>query len=80
MAKDEKMLFFIQFILKDNLDLYERQQSSDTFRNILSLINAHVRVRDPHSIVLLQELAHFTDTRIATTAVTALGNFYHGPC
>ena len=67
----------LQFILKGNLDLYERQQSSDTFRNILSLINAHVRVRDPHSIVLLQELAHFTDTRIATTAVTALGNFYN---
>jgi len=67
----------LKFLLKDTLDQYEQQQSSDIFRNILSLVNAHVRVRNPHSILLLEELAHSKDIRIATTAITALGNFYN---
>ena len=67
----------LKFLLKDTLDQYEQQQSSDIFRNILSLVNAHVRVRDLHSIILLEELAHSKDIRIATTAITALGNFYN---
>jgi hypothetical protein len=69
----------LRFILKEALDLYVQHQSSDNFRNILSLVNAHVRVRDPHAVVLLEELAYSKDTRIATTVITALGNFYNEP-
>lgn len=69
----------LKFLLKDTLDQYEKQQSSDIFRNLLSLVNAHVRVRNPYSIVLLEELAYSKDIRIATTAITALGNFYNEP-
>jgi len=67
----------LKFLLKDTLDQYEQQQSSDIFRSILSLVNAHVRVRDPQSILILEELSHSKDIRIATTAITALGNFYN---
>ncbi|MBE0525902.1 MAG: HEAT repeat domain-containing protein, partial [Candidatus Thorarchaeota archaeon] len=66
----------LEFILKDALDQYEKQPSSENFRIFLSLVSIHVRVRTPESIILLEELAHSKDTRIATTAITALGNFY----
>lgn len=67
----------LEFILKDALDQYEKQPSSDNFRIFLSYVNIHVRVRTSESIILLEELAHSKDTRIATTAITALGNFYN---
>ncbi len=67
----------IKFLLKDNLDQYEQQRSSDNFREILLLTNAHVRIRNPQSIMLLEELAYSKNIRIATTAITALGNFYN---
>ena len=67
----------LEFILKDALDQYEKQSSSDNFRIFLSYVNIHVRVRTPESIMLLEELAHSKETRIATTAITALGNFYN---
>ncbi|TFG97966.1 HEAT repeat domain-containing protein [Candidatus Thorarchaeota archaeon] len=68
--------YTLEFILKDALDQYEKQPSSENFRIFLSLVSIHVRVRTPESIILLEELAHSKDTRIATTAITALGNFY----
>jgi len=67
----------LKFMLENNLDDYENSQSSSAFRNILSCVNAHVRVRTPESTVLFENLAHSKDNRIATTAITALGNFYN---
>ena len=67
----------LKTILENYLDSYETSESSSTFREILSCVNAHVRVRTPESILLLETLVHFKDTRIATTAITALGNFYN---
>lgn len=67
----------LEFMLKDVLDQYEEQPSSDNFRTFLLYVNIHVRIRAPESIILLEELAHSKDTRIATTAITALGNFYN---
>ena len=66
----------IKFILEEALDQYEKTPSSSNFREVLSCVNAHVRIRTPESIMLLEELAHSKDTRIATTVITALGNFY----
>lgn len=67
----------LKFMLENILDHYEDSQSSSAFRNVLSCVNAHVRVRTPESIMLLENLTHSNDNRIATTAVTALGNFYN---
>ena len=67
----------LKFMLENFLDHYEDSQSSSAFRNILSCVNAHVRVRTPESTMLLENLAHSKDNRIATTAITALGNFYN---
>ena len=67
----------LKFMLENILDHYEDSQSSSAFRNVLSCVNAHVRVRTSESIMLLENLTHSKDNRIATTAVTALGNFYN---
>ena len=67
----------LKFMLENILDYYEDSQSSSAFRNVLSCVNAHVRIRTPESTMLLENLAHSKDTRIATTAITALGNFYN---
>jgi hypothetical protein len=67
----------LKFMLENTLDCYEDSQSSSAFRNILSCVNAHVRVRTPESVMLLENLAHSKDTRIATAAITGLGNFYN---
>ena len=62
--------------LQNSLDQYITSQSSAAFREILTCINAHVRVRTPESVILLEEIAQSKDIRISTTAITALGNFY----
>ncbi len=67
----------LKSILEESLDHYEKHSSSTTFRNVLACVNAHIRVRTSESISLLEELAHSKDTRIATTTITALGNFYN---
>ena len=67
----------LKSILEESLDYYEKHSSSTNFRKVLTCVNAHIRVRTSDSILLLEELAHSKDTRIATTTITALGNFYN---
>lgn len=67
----------LKSILEDALDHYKKHSSSTNFRNVLTYVNTHVRVRTSESIIPLEELAHSKDTRISTTAITALGNFYN---
>jgi len=67
----------LKSILEESLDHYEKNSSSTNFRKVLACVNAHIRVRTSESILLLEELAHSKDTRIATTTITALGNFYN---
>jgi len=67
----------LKFLLEDALDYYENSQSSSAFRKVLSCVNAHIRVRTPESVMLFENLAHSKDTRISTTAIAALGNFYY---
>jgi hypothetical protein len=69
--------YTFKFLLESALDHYQDSQSSSVFRNILSCVNAHVRLRFPESTMLLETLTHSGDSRIATTAITALGNFYN---
>ena len=67
----------LKSILEESLDHYEKNSSSTNFRKVLACVNAHIRVRTSESILLLEELARSKDTRIATTTITALGNFYN---
>jgi len=67
----------LKSLLEGSLDHYEKNVSSTNFRKVLACVNAHIRVRTSESISLLEELAHSKDTRIATTTITALGNFYN---
>ncbi len=67
----------LKSILEEALDHYEKHSSSSNFRKVLKCVNAHIRVRTSESILLLEELTLSKDTRIATTTITALGNFYN---
>jgi hypothetical protein len=67
----------LKSILEESLDQYKKHSSSTNFRKVLTCVNAHIRVRTSESILLLEELAHLKNTRIATTTITALGNFYN---
>jgi hypothetical protein len=67
----------LKSMLEEVLDIYAKDSSSENYRQVLYLINTQVRVRMLDSIQLLEGLAYHQDTRIATVAITALGNYYH---
>ncbi|TFG35053.1 HEAT repeat domain-containing protein [Candidatus Thorarchaeota archaeon] len=67
----------IEAIVKESLDHYEREQTSQRYRDFLAGIYAHVRIRSIESVSLMEQFAQSDNPRIATTAITALGNFYH---
>ena len=67
----------IKTILEEALDHYLHEPTSEKYRNVLTGINAHIRIRTIDSIGFLEHLAQSDNLRIATTAITALGNFYH---
>lgn len=64
-------------MLEESLDCYEKDSTSEKYRNILAGINTHVRIRAIDSISFMEQLAQSENSRIATAAITALGNFYH---
>lgn len=67
----------LRFMLEEALDIYTKNSLSKSYRRIVNLIHMHIRVRTIDSIELLERLAFLKDNRIATVAITALGNFYH---
>ena len=67
----------LRFMLQDVLDIYTKDPSSENYRRVLDLIHMHVRVRTIESLQLLEGLTFLKDNRIATVAITALGNLYH---
>jgi hypothetical protein len=67
----------IRFLLEEVLNLYAEEPLSDRYRQVLNLINAHVRIRTEDSIQLLESLTALKDIRIISVAITALGNFYN---
>jgi hypothetical protein len=67
----------LRFILQKALDDYNTEPSSDKYRQVVNLIHMHVRIRTPDSIQFLESLMGLKDLRIATAAITALGNYYN---
>jgi hypothetical protein len=67
----------LRFLFEEVLDLYTKEPLSDRYRQILNLIHMHVRIRTLDSIQLLESLMSLKDIRIASVAITALGNYYN---
>ena len=64
-------------LLDEALSTYDDSSSTTGYRNILDCINAHISVRDVESVLVLEKSSRIKNTRIATTAVLAIGNFYN---
>ena len=64
-------------LLDDAFSAYLDTTSTAGYKVLLDLINAHIAVRDVESILVLEKLAQMKNSRIATTAILAIGNFYH---
>jgi hypothetical protein len=64
-------------LLDETISQYKNSQSTTDFKKILQYINAHIAVRAIDSVVVLEKTSRMVDTRIATMAIIAIGNFYH---
>ncbi|MFW9794875.1 MAG: hypothetical protein ACFFEE_11260 [Candidatus Thorarchaeota archaeon] len=64
-------------LLDEALITYDDSSSTTSYRNILDCINAHISVRDVESVLVLEKFSRMKDSRIATTAILAIGNFYN---
>lgn len=64
-------------LLDEASSAYEDVSSTTGYKEILDYINAHISVRDVESILALEKSSQMKNTRIATTAILAIGNFYH---
>lgn len=67
----------LNYLLRCAIDDYKSTKSSQSYRKLLSLIRDHVAIRVLDSAILLNELAWESDPRLATPAISALGNYYH---
>jgi len=64
-------------LLDEALSAYENSSSATGYKEILNHINAHIAIRNVESILALEKSSQMKNTRIATTAILAMGNFYH---
>jgi hypothetical protein len=64
-------------MLYGSLALYQTEESSDSYRELVQEIGNHVIVRALESVPMLGKLSRTEDTRISTLAIAALGSFYH---
>jgi phosphomevalonate kinase len=64
-------------LLDEASSAYEESSSISDYKEILDYINAHISVRNVESILVLEKSSQMKNTRIATTAILAIGNFYH---
>jgi hypothetical protein len=64
-------------LLDQSSSVYEDSSSTISYKEMLDCINAHISVRNIDSIISLEKSSKMKNTRIATTATLALGNFYH---
>jgi hypothetical protein len=67
----------LNVLLDEASSLYKDSQSAAGFKEILHSINAHIAVRTLSSLIALEKTSQMTNTRIATLAILAIGNFYH---
>jgi hypothetical protein len=64
-------------LLDETLSIYNNSSSTAGYKKILDCINAHISVRDVESLLVLEKSSRNKNTRIATTAILAIGNFYN---
>ena len=64
-------------LLDETSSTYEESASTTDYKKIIDCINAHISIRDIDSALSLEKSSQMKNTRIATTAILALGNFYH---
>jgi len=64
-------------LLDESITQYNNAQSSTGFNLILNHIKAHIAVRDIESVLVLEKASRINDTRVATMAIMAIGNFYN---
>jgi len=56
---------------------YKDSSFTINYKELLACINAHISVRNIDSILSLEKSSKMKNTRITTTAILAIGNFYH---
>lgn len=64
-------------LLDEASSAYADSSSTIGYKEILSYINAHISIRNVESVLVLEKSSQMKNTRIATTAILAIGNFYH---
>jgi hypothetical protein len=64
-------------LLDEASSSYEKSSSTTDYKKTLKCINAHISVRDIESVLVLEKSSQMKNTRIATTAILAIGNYYH---
>jgi hypothetical protein len=64
-------------LLNEASSAYKNSSSTAGYKEILNYINAHISIRNVESILALEKSSQMKNTRIATTAILAIGNFYH---
>ena len=64
-------------LLDEASSTYEDSSSTEGYKEILDNIRAHISVRSVESVLVLEKSSQMKNTRIATTAILAIGNFYH---
>jgi hypothetical protein len=70
-------LLTLNYLLRSAIDEYKSTESSQSYRRLLSSIRDHVAIRMLESAIILNEMTSEKDTRVATPAIGALGNYYH---
>ena len=70
-------ILLLNTLLDEALSTYENSPSATGYKEILNHINAHISIRNVESILALEKSSKMKNTRIATTAILAMGNFYH---
>ena len=64
-------------LLDEASSAYKDASSTTGYKDILDYISAHISVRNVESVLVLEKSSQMKNTRIATTAILAIGNFYH---
>ncbi|MFW9805176.1 MAG: hypothetical protein ACFFFK_00440 [Candidatus Thorarchaeota archaeon] len=67
----------LNVLLDEALSKYDDSSSTAGYKEILDYINVHISVRDIESLLVLEKSFRNKNTRIATTAILAMGNFYN---
>jgi hypothetical protein len=67
----------LNVLLDEASSKYEDTPSTTGYKEILDHINAHISIRNVESLLVLEKSSRMKNARIATTAILAIGNFYH---